>query len=44
LKSGCTKAKIPLERFDKIAEKCNKIGNIRKIDKNDVIEILKLAV
>lgn len=37
-------AKIPLDKFDELAEKCDKIGNIKKIDKNDVLEILKLAI
>jgi alcohol dehydrogenase len=39
-----TEAKIPLDKFDELAEKCDKIGNIKKIDKNDVLEILKLAI
>jgi len=39
-----TDAKLPLDRFEEIAEKCDKIGNIKKIDKNDVLEILKLAI
>ena len=26
------------------AEKCDKIGSIKKINKNDVIEILKLTI
>ena len=34
---------IPSDRFDEIAEKCDKIGSIKKIDKNDVLAILKLA-
>jgi len=39
-----TEAKIPLDKFEELAEKCDKIGSIKKIDKNDVIEILKLAI
>jgi alcohol dehydrogenase len=39
-----TEAKIPLDKFEELAEKCDKIGNIKKIDKNDVLEILKLAI
>ena len=39
-----TEAKIPLDKFDELAEKCDKIGNIKKIDKNDVLAILKLAI
>jgi alcohol dehydrogenase YqhD (iron-dependent ADH family) len=39
-----TEAKIPLDRFDELAEKCNKAGNIKKINKADIIEILKLAI
>jgi hypothetical protein len=33
-----------LGRFDEIAEKCSKDGNIRKIDNMDVAEMLKLAI
>ena len=36
--------KVSLMTFDELAEKCDKIGNIKKIDKNDVLEILKLAI
>jgi alcohol dehydrogenase YqhD (iron-dependent ADH family) len=39
-----TEARIPLDKFEELAEKCDKIGNIKKIDKNDVLEILKLAI
>ena len=39
-----TEAKIPLDKFEELAEKCDKIGNIKKIDKNDVLEILNLAI
>ncbi|MHB1375842.1 MAG: iron-containing alcohol dehydrogenase [Candidatus Humimicrobiaceae bacterium] len=39
-----TEAKIPLDKFEVLAEKCDKIGNIKKIDKKDVIEILNLAI
>ena len=35
---------ISSERFDEIAEKCDKIGSIKKVNKNDVLEILKLAL
>jgi alcohol dehydrogenase YqhD (iron-dependent ADH family) len=38
-----TEAKVPLDKFEELAEKCDKIGNIKKIDKKDVLEILKLA-
>ncbi len=31
------------DRFEEIAEKTDKIGSIKKIDKNDVISILKIA-
>ncbi len=34
---------IPSDRFDEIAEKTDKIGSIKKIDKNDVLAILQLA-
>ena len=34
---------ISTDRFNEIAEKCDKIGNIKKVDKNDILEILKLA-
>ncbi len=42
--TSLSEAKIPLDKFEEIAEKCNKVGSIKKIDKNDVIEILKLAI
>ena len=35
---------IPADKFDEIAEKCDKIGNIKKTDKKDILEILKLAL
>ena len=34
---------IPADKFDEIAEKCDKIGSIKKTDKKDILEILKLA-
>lgn len=37
-------ANIPADKFDEIAEKCDKIGNIKKTDKKDILEILKLAL
>ncbi len=36
-------AKIPSDKFEEMAEKCLKPGSIKKITKEDVIEILKLA-
>lgn len=36
-------AKIPYDKFDEMAEKCVKLGNIKKMTKEDVVEILKLA-
>jgi hypothetical protein len=33
-----------MDRFDALAEECNKAGNIKKINKADIIEILKLAI
>lgn len=36
-------AKIPSDKFEEMAEKCVKPGSIKKITKEDVIEILKLA-
>ena len=35
---------IPANKFDEIAEKCDKIGNIKKTNKKDILEILKLAL
>ncbi|MHB8277967.1 MAG: iron-containing alcohol dehydrogenase [Candidatus Humimicrobiaceae bacterium] len=43
LPTRLSEANIPTDRFDEIAEKTDKIGSIKKIDKNDVLEILKLA-
>jgi len=34
---------IPSDRFEEMAEKCVKLGSIKKITKEDVIEIFKLA-
>jgi alcohol dehydrogenase len=39
-----TEAKVPLDKFEELAQKCERVGSIKKIDKNDVIEILKLAI
>lgn len=38
-----SEANIPTDRFMEIADKTDKIGSIKKVDKNDVMEILKLA-
>jgi alcohol dehydrogenase YqhD (iron-dependent ADH family) len=36
--------KIPTDRFDEMAEKCVKLGSIKKVTKEDVVKIFKLAV
>jgi len=38
-----TEGNIPTDNFEKVAELTEKIGDIKKIDNKDVIEILKLA-
>jgi alcohol dehydrogenase YqhD (iron-dependent ADH family) len=35
---------IPDDRFEEMAEKSVKFGSIKKLNKNDIVEILKLAV
>jgi hypothetical protein len=36
-------ANIPSDRFEEMAEKCVKLGSIKKITKEDAVEIFKLA-